>query len=92
MTCPDYLCYNSHMIRNSNKLEQAKKLSQNVNFANLCFFMSVDTVIMGGNMKGPEENIGDGREQCHARVAKVLGILQFVLAVAVICATRVAEV
>ena len=46
--------------------------------------MSVDTVIMGGNMKGPKENIGDGREQCHARVTKVLGILQFVLGVAVI--------
>ena len=54
--------------------------------------MSVDTVIMGGNMKGPEENIGDGRVQCHARVTKVLGIVQFVLGVAVICATRVAEV
>ena len=58
---------------------------------NLCFFMSVEAVILWGGMKGSRGYSGDLREQCHARVTKVLGIVQLVLGVAVICA-RVAEV
>ena len=46
---------------------------------------------MWGGMKGFMGDSDDGREQSHARVTKVLGIVQFVLGVAVICA-RVAEV
>ena len=53
--------------------------------------MSVEAVILWGGMKGSRGYSGDLREQCHARVTKVLGIVQFVLGVAVICA-RVAEV
>ena len=60
------------------------QIRKTVNFANLCFFMSVDAVIMWGGMKGSREYSGEGREERHARVTKVLGILQFVLGVAVI--------
>ena len=45
---------------------------------------------MCGGMEGFRGDSDDGREQGHARVTKVLGIVQFVLGVAVICA-RVAE-
>ena len=37
--------------------------------------MSVDAVIMWGGMKGSREYGGDLREQRHARVEKVLGIV-----------------
>ena len=79
------------MIQNSNKLEQANKFDSKCKLCYLFFFMSVDTAIMWGGMKGSEEYCGDRREQRHTRVTKVLGIVQFVLGVAVICA-RVAEV
>merc|ERR1712037_1063894 len=48
--------------------------------------MGRDAVIMRRGMKGSRGYSCEGKEQRYTRVTKVLGIIQFVLGVAVICA------